>query len=145
MGIFLVFVSRSPNMRLNPSCFDRNRELPGGSESDKFQSNPLALLESTYGTAVVGETKEDGGGPSHLLRPSYLLPDLAVIYSTHLDRSGVADYLSGLGLKVVKVVFNAHVNGDADSDDTHRSVAVLERVVYCQPGDGQGPHRSCIL
>ena len=119
-----------------PFCFlfFRNRELPGGSESDKFQSDPLAFLESTYGTA--GETKGDGG--------SSLLPDLAVIYSTHLDRPGVANYLNGLGLETVRIVFNAHVNGDADSDDTHRSVAILERAA-CEQGDGQGSPRSCSL
>ena len=112
----------------------RNRELPGGSESDKFQSDPLAFLETTY-VAIVEET-EDGG--------SSLVPDLAVIYSTHLDRPGVADYLGGLGLGTVQVVFNAHVNGDADSDDTHRTVAILERVA-CQPGEGQGSPRTCSL
>lgn len=67
-----------------------------------------------------------------------------MIYSTHLDRAGVADYLAALGLETVQVVFNAHVNGDADSDDTHRSVAILERA-GCQPGDGQGSPRSCSL
>lgn len=54
-------------------------------------------------------------------------PDLAVMYDTHLDRPGVAEYLIGLGLEVQQVVFNAHVNGDADSEDMHRSVAVLQR------------------
>ncbi|CAN0374404.1 unnamed protein product, partial [Laminaria digitata] len=110
-------------------CSPKNRELPGGSESDKFQSDPLAFVQSTYDTVVEKETEDDGR--------SLKLPDLAVIYSTHLDRPGVADYLDGLGLEVVQVVFNAHVNGDADSDDTHRSVAVLERVA-CRGEGGRG-------
>lgn len=105
---------------------DSNRELPGGSESGKFESDPLAFLKSTYGT---GAGAQGGVSP--------VVPDLAVMYDTHLDLPGVADYLRGLGLETAQVVFNAHVNGDADSDDTHRSVAVLEKV-YCQPGAGGG-------
>lgn len=72
-------------------------------------------------------------------------PDLAVMYSTHLARLGVADYLSGLGLKTVETLFNAHVNGDADCDDTHRSVAVLERTLYCQSGDVGADNGSCTI
>lgn len=65
-------------------------------------------------------------------------PDLAVMYDTHLSRSGVAEFLNGrLGLQPVEVLFNAHVNGDADSDDTHRNVHVLERV-FCPGGGGGG-------
>lgn len=56
-------------------------------------------------------------------------PDLAVIYDTHLGRPGVEEYLNArLGLQSTEAFFNAHVNGDADSDDTYRSVHVLERV-----------------
>lgn len=54
-------------------------------------------------------------------------PDLAVIYSTHLEKPGVDLVLKELGLVVVEVLFNTHINGDADCDDTHRSVMVLER------------------
>lgn len=57
-------------------------------------------------------------------------PDLAVMYDTHLARPGVAEYLNDLlGLVPTEVLFHAHVNGDADSDDTHRNVHVLERGV----------------
>lgn len=56
-------------------------------------------------------------------------PDLAVMYDTHLARPGVAEFLRDrLGLRPAEEHFNAHVNGDADSDDTHRSVHVLERM-----------------
>lgn len=103
-----------------PSVFSRNRALPGGSESDRFQANPLAFLRGTYGT-VVG--MRGGSTPT---------PNLAVIYSTHFGAAGVAEFLGTLGLEPVQVVFNAHVNGDADSDDTHKSVVVLERAA-CLP------------
>ncbi|CAN0338660.1 unnamed protein product [Ectocarpus fasciculatus] len=56
------------------------------------------------------------------------------MYDTHLARPGVAEYLSGrLGLVPTEVLFHAHVNGDADSDDTHRNVHVLERGVRRGP------------
>lgn len=94
----------------------RNRELPGGSESDRFQANPLGFLESTYGNEAWGTGR--GTSPA---------PDLAVMYSTHLEKPGVDLLLKELGLVVVEVLFNTHINGDADCDDTHRSVMVLER------------------
>ena len=72
------------------------------------------------------------------------------MYSTHLEKPGVDLVLKGLGLVVVEVLFNAHINGDADCDDTHRSVMVLERtglaadvdtsVAVCQAVE----KRSCI-
>lgn len=49
------------------------------------------------------------------------------MYSTHLVKPGVNVVLKELGLVVVEVLFNTHINGDADCDDTHRSVIVLER------------------
>ncbi len=103
----------------------RNRELPGGSESDKFQADPLAFLESTYAPA----DREGRGAPSRHGSPALLAPpDLAVMYDTHLVRPGVAEFLGDrLGLRPAEVLFNAHVNGDADSDDTHRSVHVFRR------------------
>ncbi|CAM9437250.1 unnamed protein product [Scytosiphon promiscuus] len=124
-------------------CSPKNRELPGGSESDKFQADPLAFLESTYGpvphSSGAGEKGEGGAqskgvcsgsdGVSESAAVGSPPPDIAVIYDTHLGRPGVADYLSvRLGLHPAEAFFNAHVNGDADSDDTHRSVHVLERV-----------------
>ncbi|CAN0343150.1 unnamed protein product, partial [Hapterophycus canaliculatus] len=112
-------------------CSPKNRELPGGSESDKFQADPLAFLESTYGPVPRGlGGKEDGEGAAQGSDAvGSAPPDLAVMYDTHLARPGVAEFLSvRLGLQPTAVFFNAHVNGDADSDDTHRSVHVLERV-----------------
>ncbi|CAM9832073.1 unnamed protein product [Ectocarpus sp. 13 AM-2016] len=110
-------------------CSPKNRELPGGSESDKFQADPLAFLQSTYGLLVSGEEQDedhDDEATTAFVSP----PDLAVMYDTHLARPGVAEYLSGrLGLVPTEVLFHAHVNGDADSDDTHRNVHVLERGV----------------
>lgn len=120
---------RNPAARLgitagfNQSCFrsscccipDRNRASPGDSESDRFQANPLAFLEATYGR---------GPGTGDPYSPP---PDLAVMYSTHFDSPGVSSFLSSLGLERAEVVFNAHVNGDADSADTHHGVVVLER------------------
>lgn len=106
----------------------RNRELPGGSESDKFQADPLAFLQSTYGLLVSGQEQDDDHDEATTAVVSP--PDLAVMYDTHLARPGVAEYLSGrLGLVPTEVLFHAHVNGDADSDDTHRNVHVLERGV----------------
>lgn len=103
----------------------RNRELPGGSESDKFQADPLAFLESTYALVDLGEA---AGAQKESVSTAKPPPDLAVMYDTHLARHGVAEFLSDrLGLEAVEEHFNAHVNGDADSDDTHRSVHVFER------------------
>eukprot|EP00903_Cladosiphon_okamuranus_P015163 g14021.t1 len=100
-------------------CSPRNRELPGGSDSDKFQADPLAFLESTYALADPG----GDGAPEEKVPASMAPPDLAVMYDTHLARPGVAEFLRDrLGLEAVEEHFNAHVNGDADSDDTHRSV-----------------------
>ena len=45
-----------------------------------------------------------------------------------------------MGLVVVKTLFNAHVNGDADCDDTHSSVAILERT----GGDGSGSAAAAV-
>lgn len=112
------------------NAFTRNRELPEDSESDRFQSDPLGFLKFTYG--ALGRP-QDG---------IFSAPDLAVIYSTHLDRPGVAQYLGAIGLETAQVLFNAHVNGDADSDDTFRSVAVLERV-FCQTA-GLEDGGSCV-
>eukprot|EP00752_Nemacystus_decipiens_P002501 g2350.t1 len=108
-------------------CSPRNRELSGGSESDKFQADPLAFLESTYATADPGDqgANEECVSAATAMPP----PDLAVMYDTHLARPGVAEFLRDrLGLEPVEERFNAHVNGDADSDDTHRIVHVLERM-----------------
>lgn len=65
-------------------------------------------------------------------------PDLAIMYDTHLARPGVAEFLRDrLRLEPVEEHFNAHVNGDADSDDTHRTVHVLERKY--------APSLSCVV
>lgn len=48
------------------------------------------------------------------------------MYSFHLDKPGVAEYVGGLGLKTERVVFNAHVSGDADSDEMYATVAILQ-------------------
>ncbi|CAN0028656.1 unnamed protein product [Ectocarpus sp. 6 AP-2014] len=119
-------------------CSPKNRELPGGSESDKFQADPLAFLQSTYGLLVSGEEHDDNDdheATTAVVSP----PDLAVMYDTHLARPGVAEYLSGrLGLVPTEVLFHAHVNGDSDSDDTHRNVHVLERGVRRRFGAVEG-------
>ncbi|CBJ26381.1 Alpha-1,2-mannosyltransferase, family GT22 [Ectocarpus siliculosus] len=119
-------------------CSPKNRELPGGSESDKFQADPLAFLQSTYGLLVSGEEQDDDD--DHEVTNAVVSPpDLAVMYDTHLARPGVAEYLSGrLGLVPTEVLFHAHVNGDADSDDTHRNVHVLERGVRRRFGAVEG-------
>lgn len=131
-------IKRHPTVPGHP--VRRNRELPGGSESDKFQADPLAFLKSTYGPVpqspgVREDCKEEGQGEgvcgesegvSSAATPP---PDFAVMYDTHLARPGVTEYLRArLGLEPVEAFFNAHVNGDADSDDTYRSVYVLGRV-----------------
>lgn len=111
--------------KLRACC--RNRELPGGSESDKFQADPLAFLESTYALADPEhhKAKEECVSTATAMPP----PDLAVMYDTHLERPGVAEFLRDrLGLESAEKHFNAHVNGDADSDDTYKSVHVLERM-----------------
>lgn len=96
----------------------RKRARPERSESDQFLSDPLAFLKATYGT-MPGVS--DGGFRARSL------PDLAVMYSFHLDKPGVMEYVGGLGLKTVRVVFNAHVSGDADSDEMYATVAILQR------------------
>lgn len=100
----------------------RNRARPEGSESDQFLNDPFTFLKATYGARSESRDKWNLGPCCH---PP---PDLAVVYSTHLDKPGVADFLGELGLEKAAVVFNAHVNGDADSDDMYGSVVVLERV-----------------
>lgn len=121
-----MFVTTSPVR----SPLRRNRELPGGSESDKFQADPLAFLKSTY---PLGDRGGQVAPSEHGSTAFSAPPDLAVMYDTHLGRPGVAEFLGDrLGLRSAEVLFNAHVNGDADSDDTHRSVHVFKRA-YAEP------------
>ncbi|CAM9552462.1 unnamed protein product, partial [Discosporangium mesarthrocarpum] len=126
---------------INPSlwsldCSPANRLRPRGSESDQFQRDPLAFVKALYlgspalapAEGVEAETfldpvKGRKDGPLHISpRPA---PDVAVVYDTHLPL--IEATLSSVGMEVEECLFNAHVNGDMDSNDTHRSVCVLLR------------------
>ncbi|CAM9301770.1 unnamed protein product [Choristocarpus tenellus] len=121
---------------LSLDCSPSNRLQPEGSESDRFQADPLTFVKTLYGSDGGGKGDTNfptvvsaGGATDHAVSSTsptqQEIPDMVVVYDTHL--LALEGFLATKGLEVVETVFNTHMNGDADSDDTHGRVCILAR------------------